>query len=121
MDDHNNFRHALPSIEDSWVTKRWEVRVFSFVLAITEVNALLAIWYFTFRDGEIDGCPTLLKFRRLLAREMIRNRWIVEEEDAEAALRVGDVHMLCTAPKHAKRYRNHMWDCSACKTSMKLY
>ena len=113
VDDHNNLRHALPSIEDSWVTKRWEVRVFSFILAITEVNAFLAIRYFTFRNGEIDGCPTLLKFRRLLAWEMIRNRWIVEEERAEEALRVGDVHVLLTAPKHAKRYRNRTWDCTA--------
>jgi hypothetical protein len=101
VDDHNNLRHALQSIEDSWVTKRWEVRVFLFILAITEVNAFLAIRYFTFCNGDIDGCPTLLKFCRLLAWEMIRNRWIVEEERAEESLRVGDVYVLLTAPKHA--------------------
>jgi hypothetical protein len=43
VDDHNNLCHALPSIEDSWVTHRWEIRVFSFVLAISKVNAFLAL------------------------------------------------------------------------------
>jgi hypothetical protein len=35
-----------------------------FVLAITEVNTFLAVRYFTFANGTLDGCPTLLKFRR---------------------------------------------------------
>ena len=26
VDDHNNLRHALPSIEDTWVTDLWECR-----------------------------------------------------------------------------------------------
>ena len=25
VDDHNNLRHALPLVEDSWVTHRWEI------------------------------------------------------------------------------------------------
>jgi hypothetical protein len=51
VDDHNNLRHALPSIEDSW----WETRVFSFILAITEVNAFLCLRYFTFGKGTLAG------------------------------------------------------------------
>ena len=47
VDDHNNLRHALPSIEDSWVTQQWETRVFSFIVAISEVNAFLCLRYFT--------------------------------------------------------------------------
>ena len=43
VDDHNNLRHALPSIEDTWRTIRWVLRVFSFVLAISEVNAFLIV------------------------------------------------------------------------------
>jgi hypothetical protein len=64
VDDHNNLRHALPSVEDTWVTKRWECRVFSFILAITEINAFLALRYFVFGNDTIKGCPTLLVFRR---------------------------------------------------------
>ena len=33
VDDHNNMRHATPAVEDSWLTQRWECRVFSFLLA----------------------------------------------------------------------------------------
>jgi hypothetical protein len=42
VDDPNNLRHALPSIEATITTICWEIRVFSFVLAVTEVNAYLA-------------------------------------------------------------------------------
>ena len=38
VDDHKNLRHRLPAIEDIWLTSRWANRVFSFLLAITEVN-----------------------------------------------------------------------------------
>ena len=30
VDDHNNLRHATPAVEDSWLTHRWECRVFHF-------------------------------------------------------------------------------------------
>ena len=39
VDDHNNRRHALPSIEDTWVTDRWTCRLFAFFLTISEVNS----------------------------------------------------------------------------------
>ncbi len=67
IDDNNNLRHGLPSIEDSWITHRWEICVFSFLLALTEVNAFLCLRYFMFAKGTIAGCPTLLTFRRRLA------------------------------------------------------
>ena len=62
VDDHNNLRHLLPSIEDSWVTQRWETWVFAFLFAITEVNAFLCLCYFTFGKGELPGCPKLTIF-----------------------------------------------------------
>jgi len=42
VDDHNNLRHAHPSIEHTITTTRWEIRVFSFIIAVSEVNAYLA-------------------------------------------------------------------------------
>jgi hypothetical protein len=42
VDDHNNLRHAVPSIEETWITTRWVLRVFQFLLAVTEVNMYLA-------------------------------------------------------------------------------
>jgi hypothetical protein len=113
VDDHNNLRHALPSIEDSWATQRWEIRVFLFVLAISEVNAFLALWYFTFAKGTIAGCPTLIVFRWRLAWQLIRNSWIAAEETAAGMEGISSVHTLMTAPNHAKHYLNRQWTCTA--------
>jgi hypothetical protein len=82
VDDHNNLCHGLPSVEDSWTTQQWEIQVFLFVLAISEVNAFLALRYFTFAKGTIPGCPTLIVFCRQLAWQLIRNSWIVSAESA---------------------------------------
>ena len=46
IDDHNNLRHQSPSLEETWVTHRWPNRVFSFVLAVAEVNAFVAFRFF---------------------------------------------------------------------------
>jgi hypothetical protein len=58
IDDHNNLRHSLPSIEHTIMMKRWEMHVFSFVLAVLEVNAFLAYRFFC----KLDPVPTLQQF-----------------------------------------------------------
>ncbi len=113
VDDHNNLRHGLPSIKDSWRTQRWETCVFLFILAITEVNAFLCIRYFTFGKGSLAGCPTLLGFCRRLAWQIINNSWIQAEPEQEDGVNIASVHTLMTAPPHAKSYRNRQWICSA--------
>ena len=48
----------MPSVKDTWLTKRWECWVFSFILAITEINTFLALRYFVFGSdtiGDSDG------------------------------------------------------------------
>jgi hypothetical protein len=67
VDDHNNLRHATPSLEATWVTHRWEIRVFTFLLAITKVNAYLTVKLWIFVGPLKDKLPTLLEFRRKLA------------------------------------------------------
>jgi hypothetical protein len=107
IDNHNNLWHGLPSIEDSWITHRWEICVFSFLLALTEVNAFLCLGYFTFAKGTIVGCLRLLTFRRRLAWQMINNTWIQSEEQQAHEVSIASVHQLMTAPPHAKAFRNH--------------
>jgi hypothetical protein len=58
VDDHNNLSHLLPSIEHTITTTRWEMLVFSFVLAVLEVNAFLAYCFFC----RPDPVPTLQQF-----------------------------------------------------------
>ena len=64
VEDHNNLRNALPSIEDTWATDRWECRLFAFILAISELNAFLIIHYFVYCELHWEGMPALLEFRR---------------------------------------------------------
>ena len=63
VDDHNNLCHALPSLDNTWVTQRWEIRVFAFLLRITEVNTYLACKYFVWL-GVLKQVPTLVDFHR---------------------------------------------------------
>ena len=90
-----------------------EVQVFSFVLAISKVNALLALWYFTFAKGTIDGCPTLIVFCQCLAWQLIRNSWIAAEEMSAGLEGITSVHRMQVAPNHAKVYPNWQWVCTA--------
>ena len=77
VDFHNSKRHDCGtkhglSLEETWRTTNWTVRVFSFILAVTEVNAFLAMRYF----GGLT-C-TQLEFRRKLAHEMVHNPYDVD-------------------------------------------
>lgn len=113
IDDHNNLRHAVPSIEESWNTRRWEIREFSFILAVCEGNAFLALRYFCYPGNITALCPTFLKFRMRLAFELINNKYIGEEEEEDPHIMFGRQHELKSAPNHAKKYANRRWDCSA--------
>ena len=62
VEDHNNLRNALLSIEDTWMTDRWECRFFAFILSISELNAFLIIHYFVYCGLRQEGMPALLEF-----------------------------------------------------------
>ena len=114
VDDHNNHRHSHPSIEETWVTHRWPIRVFSFILAISEVNTWLAFRYFVWGPQKIAKFPTIHNFRRRLAMNLINNRWIVESaEQRSSRKRKLETHSFCTAPPHAKNFCSGNWDVSA--------
>ena len=108
IDDHNNLCHALPSIEGTWITTRWPIRVFSFLLALTEVNMFLALRFFVWNKEEK---MELVHFRRKLSGLMIRNPWLPDtyglDEESEDWLDIDCAHV--TAPEHAREYRNRQW------------
>lgn len=112
VDDHNNKRHTLPSIEDTWKTLTWEIRVFAFILAITEVNVYLAKVFFVWSNEERD---TYLQFRRKFSFQLINNPYMPANygasADGEDALDVAC--SIETAPAHAREYRNRTWVCDA--------
>ena len=72
MDSRNGKRHDYGtkqglSIEETWRTNRWPRCVFSFILALTEVNAFNAMKYF----GSYQG--TEWEFCKKLVYQMIHN------------------------------------------------
>ena len=105
VDFHNSKRHDCGtkhglSLEETWRTTNWSLRVFSFIIAVCEVNAYLAMKYF----GELS-C-TQLEFRRRLAHDLVFNG-----EDVDGALtrsltvpiETKDLeHNLITVPKYSK-------------------
>lgn len=114
VDDHNNLRHATPAVEESWVTQRWECRVFAFILAISEINAFLALRYFEYGNNTIEGCPLLIVFRRRLAWQLINNPWTRrEEEEATNRGPQAPIHQLIRAPKKARKWSDGAWICDA--------
>ena len=75
-DNHNNKQHSPISLEVVWGTKYWPNHVFSFLLAVTEVNVNLAAQYFggMKQVGQIE-------FRKLLAKTLIFNSYDDDETD----------------------------------------
>ena len=119
MDDHNNLRHATPSIEETWFTHRWANRVFAFLLAITEVNCYLAFRYFVWKT---DEAPFLLEFRRMLSWALINNEFYIRDQetvDKGTRKRVLE-HNLATAPTHTRKYQRGKWEKSSKATYQKF-
>jgi len=101
VDNHNNLRHSLPSIEHTITMTCWEMCVFLFVLAVSEVNAFLAYSFFC----RPDPVPTLQQFQHKLAWQLIKNRYLAQEEWAEQNV-VCTVHQLMNDPPHAMKFQN---------------
>jgi len=118
VDDHNNNRHALPSLEDTWRTTRWPVRVFTFLLALTEVNTWLVLRVFVFIGARAGSLPKYHEFRRRLAWQFIDNKYLHAQPVAAAQpyfAHIGD-HTMQTSPPKAREYRNRKWVCDAKQT-----
>ena len=115
VDDHNHLRHAIPSIEATWVTHRWANRVFSFLLAISEVNAYKAFLYFKSKHNPDLTDMTLNQFRRKLAMALIHNEYLITSEDTRTPKRRKRgrseiLHVITSAPPHARKFERGKWD-----------
>ena len=109
VDDHNGKRHSPISIEETWATKWWPLRVFAFLLAVTEVNAKLAYDFFTL-DGK-DKLP-MLSFRKQLSKALIFNEHIEREHLNEAQRWTSPrnrAHQLEKAPNNTGRWTGTGW------------
>lgn len=104
VDDHNNLRHSPISLEASLSTKDWKIRVFTFILALVEVNARLAYAYFS-------GSELLnqIEFRRKLAKELLDYSYQVR---GQRRVHEGLCASTCgeeTAPRFAGQWTGTEW------------
>jgi hypothetical protein len=76
VDSHNARRMAPIALEETWQTKRWANRIFSYLIATTEVNCNNGESAF----GETEGTRPQLEFRRLLAKDLIYNHHVVLDD-----------------------------------------
>jgi hypothetical protein len=65
-----------PSVEETWKTHRWVLRVLAFFLAVSEVNTFLCFRYWVW--GKLDSMY-FHAFRRALSIEMMQNNY--DEDD----------------------------------------
>ena len=72
VNSHNGIRHQVPSLEQTWTTHRWATMVFSFLVAVTDVNCYMIFRYFLWDDdntlGFMASCSNL-------ARALIANNF----------------------------------------------
>jgi len=100
VDSHNARRQAPIALEETWQTTRWANRVFTYLLATSEVNANLA----ESRFGTADETLPQLQFRRFLARDLIHNPYLRQEDDTTPSRRskrlkdLNNAHQLMKLP-----------------------
>ena len=136
VDAHNRWRHDGGanqglSIEETWDTKRWENRVFAFLIAIVEVNAYLAMKQFNGSDEDF------ITFRKKLAQELIHNKLDEDQQHQGSKTRQKKrpkvEHSLQSIPPYCKfvngkwkksykrKYQQKLCSTLGCKTRTRFY
>ena len=114
IDDHNNLRHMVPSIEGTWKTHNWIICVLTVILTVSEVNAYLAFRYFHWT--KIVAAPSLHHYCRKLALMLMKQGKICQDSTSSSRKK-RKVNMgiceLVSAPPHAKAFINGKWNCTA--------
>ena len=108
VDDHNNRRHDPIGLDETWRTKCWEHRQFTFFVGLSEVNA-------NNTKARACGRPATpqIEFRKELARQMLENTCNDDGTTCHSPIRPGkrkgranDGHDLVCRPK----FTSHVWD-----------
>ena len=75
VDAHNSSRMEQISLEETWKATRWPVRVFTFLLAITEVNYGLAMENIYYHPACLQQ-----EFKKLIPEGLIKDNHIHQEK-----------------------------------------
>ena len=109
IDDQNAKRHSPIILEVVWATKWWPHRVFALLLAIAEVNVMLASVHF---GGHSK--TSMLRFRKQLSHELIYNTYIPQTDEREPRRsprnELESTHKVCAQPRGKKFSGSEMVD-----------
>ena len=78
VDDNNNVRQGSAPLEESWGTKRWDIRQLCWIIALVETNALLAFNQFICKQRQLEPL-SLVEFRKLIVKEALQHFKTVNE------------------------------------------
>lgn len=104
VDNHNAARMFPISIEETWKTTRWPLRVLQFFLSITEVNVhRVRDYMFPQTDLPHESTTSQQDFRKEFANALIYNAKLDEEQQSPSSSvkrrrRNNDVHELVRLP-----------------------
>lgn len=98
VDSHNSSRMFPIAMEETWKTTRWPLRVFCFLLAVTEVNCRLVLTNI-YNQSEMSQQD----FRKELSREFLHNKYLCLPKPTKMrkSKRLNDPdHCLVSLPKN---------------------
>jgi hypothetical protein len=141
VDEHNKIRQGGISFEQGWQTKKWHIRMFAFLVGISETNAKNASS--TFRDVPKGQSVSLLEFRLSIAQRLLDIHAAQKRAPARKAARelrdLNGEHHLTTIPVGCGRYtgkrdrdhidgfkklnssrKSHAYQCQLCKCGKQI-
>ena len=106
VDEHNRMRQGSLSFEQGWQTKKWHIRIFAFLVGMSETNAKNAAAFF--RDKHQEQVVSLLHFRLSVAQRILDIHAAQKRAPARKAARelrdLHGEHRLMTIPVGCGRY-----------------
>ena len=110
LDDHNNSHHQLSSLDETWTTRHWGCCVFSFLLAVMEVNVSLTMRYFVCSEEKMMMlCGFLLTVGKGTHPESRMDGW-QDMLRCSKRQRLSRCHSLKTVQYHMKWWTGSEWD-----------
>lgn len=135
VDRNNKLRQGGLSLEQGWQTTKWHIRMFAFLVGVSESNAKLAAAHF--RDDDKDVSVSLFDFRLSVANHILSLHAAQTRPTARKAARelrdLRGEHCLTKMPAGCGRYtgkrdrdhvdgfkklpasrEGHKWQCQLC-------
>ena len=141
VDRNNNLRQGGLSVEQGWQTTKWHIRMFAFLVGVSESNAKLAADHF--RDVDDAEVVSLFAFRLSVAQHILTLHAAQARAPARKASRelrdLRGEHNLSKIPAGCGRYtgkrdrehvdgfrklpasrEGHKWQCQVCKCGKQI-